>query len=135
MNSSQQTILQTTHNLTFIRFYKRTFFLNNFLSLFLDNTIVIFIMLFIRGFLKLTNMREKHGHKKIFEYLDYRELLKDYYQQKKNANPSFSLRVFSDKIGFKAKDFISRIMNGDKNLSIQSIPKVAKGLKIGRAHV
>ena len=77
-------------------------------------------------------MSEKHGQKKIFEYLDYREFLKDYYQQKKNANPSFSLRVFSDKIGFKAKDFISRIMNGDKNLSIQSIPKVAKGLKLGK---
>lgn len=77
-------------------------------------------------------MSEKHGQKKIFEYLDYREFLKDYYQQKKNANPSFSLRVFSDKIGFKAKDFISRIMNGEKNLSIQSIPKVAKGLKLGK---
>ena len=77
-------------------------------------------------------MSEKHGQKKIFEYLDYREFLKDYYQQKKNANPSFSLRVFSDKIGFKAKDFISRIKNGDKNLSIQSIPKVAKGLKLGK---
>ena len=63
--------------------------------------------------------------KKIFEHLDYREFLKDYYNQKKAANSAFSLRVFSDKIGFKAKDFISRVMNGEKNLSQQSIPKVA----------
>ena len=70
--------------------------------------------------------------KKIFEYLDYREFLKDYYNAKKQANPAFSLRVFSDKIGFKAKDFISRVMNGEKNLSGQSIPKVANGLRLGK---
>ena len=77
-------------------------------------------------------MDEKKPSKKIFEYLDYREFLKDYYNAKKEANPAFSLRVFSDKIGFKAKDFISRVMNGDKNLSSQSIPKVASGLRLGK---
>ena len=77
-------------------------------------------------------MSEKKPTKKVFEYLDYREFLKDYYNQKKEANPAFSLRVFSDKIGFKAKDFISRVMNGDKNLSSQSIPKVASGLRLGK---
>lgn len=70
--------------------------------------------------------------KKVFEYLDYREFLKDYYNNKKANNPAFSLRVFSDKIGFKAKDFISRVMNGEKNLSSQSIPKVASGLRLGK---
>ena len=77
-------------------------------------------------------MGEKKPSKKIFEYLDYRDFLKDYYNAKKEANPAFSLRVFSDKIGFKAKDFISRVMNGDKNLSSQSIPKVASGLRLGK---
>ena len=77
-------------------------------------------------------MGEKKPTKRIFEYLDYREFLKDYYNAKKEANPAFSLRVFSDKIGFKAKDFISRVMNGDKNLSSQSIPKVASGLRLGK---
>ncbi|MCR5379249.1 MAG: TIGR02147 family protein [Fibrobacter sp.] len=77
-------------------------------------------------------MSEKPTQKKVFEYLDYREFLRDYYTQKKAANPAFSLRVFSDKIGFKAKDFISRVMNGEKNLSDQSIPKVASGLKLGK---
>lgn len=77
-------------------------------------------------------MGEKKLGKKIFEYLDYREFLKDYYSAKKEANPAFSLRVFSDKIGFKAKDFISRVMNGDKKLSSASIPKVASGLRLGK---
>lgn len=69
---------------------------------------------------------------KIFEYLDYREFLQDYYNQKKESTPSFSLRVFSDKIGFKAKDFISRVMNGEKNLSSSSISKIAHGLNLSK---
>lgn len=77
-------------------------------------------------------MAEKLEHRKIFEYLDYREFLRDYYQSKKAANPAFSLRAFSDKIGFKAKDFISRVMQGDKNLSTQSIQKIVTGLKFGK---
>ena len=44
--------------------------------------------------------------KKIFEYLDYREFLKDYYNAKKEANPAFSLRVFSDKIGLDRKSVV-----------------------------
>lgn len=77
-------------------------------------------------------MTDKKNTRKVFEYLDYREFLKDYYNSKKEANPAFSLRVFSDKIGFKAKDFISRVMSGSKNLSNQSIPKVAAGLRLGK---
>lgn len=77
-------------------------------------------------------MAESQGQRKIFEYLDYREFLRDYYQAKKAKNPAFSLRAFSDKIGFKAKDFISRVMQGDKNLSAQSIQKIVSGLAFGK---
>ena len=77
-------------------------------------------------------MGETKPTKKVFEFLDYREFLKDYYNTRKEANPAFSLRVFSDRIGFKAKDFISRVMNGEKKLSSQSIPKVANGLRLGK---
>lgn len=68
---------------------------------------------------------------KIYEYLDYRKFLQDFYEFKKNANASYSYRMLSDKIGFKTKDFILRVMRGDKNLSNQSIPMVAKGLTLG----
>jgi len=77
-------------------------------------------------------MSDKNANKKVFEYLDYRAFIKDFYNSKKAANPAYSLRIFSDKIGFKAKDFISRVMNGSKNLSGQSILKVAKGLRLGK---
>ena len=77
-------------------------------------------------------MNENKEQRKIFKYLDYREFLQDYYRIRKEANSSFSLRAFSDKIGFKAKDFISRVMQGEKNLSEQSIQKVASGLRLGK---
>lgn len=77
-------------------------------------------------------MNENKEQRKVFEYLDYREFLQDYYRIRKEANSSFSLRAFSDKIGFKAKDFISRVMQGEKNLSEQSIQKVASGLRLGK---
>ena len=77
-------------------------------------------------------MNEQKKNLKIYEYLDYREFLQDYYNFKKTSSNSFSLRVFSDKIGFKAKDFISRVMNGEKNLSPSSISKISNGLKFSK---
>lgn len=70
--------------------------------------------------------------RKIYEYLDYREYLSDFYQFKKSVSKAFSLRTFSDQIGFKTKDFILRVMNGQKNLSAQSIPMVAQALKLSK---
>lgn len=75
-------------------------------------------------------MNDQKKNLKIYEYLDYREFLQDYYNLKKSSSPYFSLRVFSDKIGFKAKDFISRVMNGEKNLSPSSVSKIASGLNL-----
>lgn len=77
-------------------------------------------------------VKEKNTQRKIFEYLDYREWLRDYYESRKAINSAFSLRAFSDKIGFKAKDFISRVMQGSKNLSDESAGKIASGLKLGK---
>lgn len=77
-------------------------------------------------------MNSETEKRKIFEYLDYRQFLRDYYDQKKKANHAFSLRTFSDKIGFKAKDFISRVMQGTKNLSEEGATKVASALKLGK---
>lgn len=78
-------------------------------------------------------MKPQNAPKQVFEYLDYREFLREYYDSRKAFNPAYSLRAFSDKIGFKAKDFISRVMQGTKNLSEQSAQKVAFGLRLGKS--
>lgn len=65
---------------------------------------------------------------KIFEYMDYREYLVDYFNSAKLKNSRYSLRSFSDKLGFKSKDFINRVMKGEKNLTPSSITQICKGL-------
>jgi len=50
--------------------------------------------------------------KSIFEYLDYRQFLADYYADRKIAEPSFSYKVWADAAGFKAKDFLWRVLRG-----------------------
>jgi uncharacterized protein (TIGR02147 family) len=73
--------------------------------------------------------------KSIYEYLDYRAYLADYYQDQKRRDPRFSYRVWADRAGFKGKDFIYRVMKGHKNLSPASAESVALaiGLSATRA--
>lgn len=66
----------------------------------------------------------------IYSYLDYREYLKDYYTEKKQANPVFSYQSFANKAGFKTKSFLKMVISGKKNLSDSSLDKVAKALKL-----
>ncbi|HHX15478.1 MAG TPA: TIGR02147 family protein [Fibrobacter sp.] len=58
--------------------------------------------------------------------MDYREYLHDYYEIKKEQFKGFSYRIFSDKIGFKTKDFILRVIQGKRNLGTASLKNAAK---------
>lgn len=64
----------------------------------------------------------------LFEYLDYRRYLQDYFQEKKGSLPSWSYQRFAEQLGFKARDFAFRVIKGQKNLSTESILKVTRGL-------
>lgn len=64
----------------------------------------------------------------IFEYDDYRIFLKDFFNAKKREKPSFSQRYFAKKVGFNAHNFCSLVIKGKRNLSIESIQKIIKGL-------
>lgn len=64
----------------------------------------------------------------LFAYLDYREYLKDYFEGKKSALDSWSYQSFAEQLGFKAKDFLYRVIKGGKNLSQSSILKMSQGL-------
>ena len=71
--------------------------------------------------------------KPIFEYLDYREYLRDYYADKKAEHSFYSLRLFSEKAGFKSPNYLKLVMDGERNISSQSIPPFVKGLGLNRA--
>ncbi len=59
-----------------------------------------------------------------FDYIDYRQYLREFFEIKKAANPHYSFRLFSDKAGFKSKSFIQHVLDGKKNLSQSSIEKI-----------
>lgn len=53
----------------------------------------------------------------LFSYTDYRLFLRDYYNEKKRLNRAYSLKLLADRAGFKARDYLLRVMNGSRNLS------------------
>lgn len=61
----------------------------------------------------------------IFAYTDYRRYLTDYFDEKKRDNKRFSLRMLAERAGFKARDFLMRVMRGDRNLSREGAGKLS----------
>ena len=66
----------------------------------------------------------------IYSYTDYRTYLKDYFSFKKAQKSSFSLKILADRAGFKARDYILRVMNGTRNLSQTGSFKLSEALQL-----
>jgi len=66
----------------------------------------------------------------IFEYLNYREFLGDYYSGQKATLPCFSYKYLANKAGFKSKSFFHEVLRGKKNLSRNSIFALGKTLNL-----
>ena len=64
----------------------------------------------------------------IFEYIDYRKYLSDYYAFKKSTTRAFSYRYFSRKAGFGSPVFLKLVIEGQRNLSRASIEKFCSAL-------
>ncbi len=65
---------------------------------------------------------------RVFDYLDYRIYLQAFYSYKKAKTPSFSLAVFSDKAGLTTRNYLKRVIDGERPLSSDVIPKFCLGL-------
>ncbi len=66
----------------------------------------------------------------VFKYQDFRKFLGDYYEIKKEIDPSFSYQNFSRKVGFTSKSFVFNVINGKKNLSRASVVKVCGAINL-----
>ncbi len=64
----------------------------------------------------------------VYEYLDYREYLKDYYNFNKKENYYFSYRYFGNKIGVDAS-FLVKVIQKNMHISNKTIPELTKFLK------
>lgn len=63
--------------------------------------------------------------KPVFEYLNYREYIRDYYEEKKREG-GFSYRLFAKQCGFVSPVFIKMVIEGKSKLSKESAAKLAK---------
>ncbi len=63
--------------------------------------------------------------KPIFEYLDYRAFLKDFYEAKKAQHSFFSYRMFGKKVGVDAS-YLAKVLMNARHISEDSIPRFAE---------
>ncbi|MBN2037783.1 MAG: TIGR02147 family protein [Chitinispirillaceae bacterium] len=68
----------------------------------------------------------------VFDYIDYRKLLKDLYEERKAANPSFSYRYIALKVGFSSAGFFTNILQGKRNISAENIFRFAAVFRLKR---
>ncbi|MEW6774757.1 MAG: TIGR02147 family protein [Bdellovibrionota bacterium] len=62
------------------------------------------------------------------QYKHYREYLRDLVVYLKAANPRFSFRYFSQRAGYASPSFLKLVIEGRRDISLQSIPRFIKGL-------
>jgi len=66
----------------------------------------------------------------IYDYLDYREFLKAYYDYHKKNDDQFSHRVMCRKVGFTSPNFLKMIIDKQRNIGRSGIPKIISGLDL-----
>lgn len=66
----------------------------------------------------------------IFDYSDYRQYLRDYYESHKAVKPAFSYRYLAQKAGINSAPFFKFIIEGKRNLTKTTILKTCVALKL-----
>ncbi len=66
----------------------------------------------------------------VFDYLDYRDYLRDTYEFKKAERSSFSYRAFARRAGTKAPNHLKRVIDGDRHLGAAAMPGYLRALDL-----
>jgi len=64
----------------------------------------------------------------LFEYQNYRDYLRAYYNEQKALKKSFSYRSFSKKAGIQAPSFLFYVIEGKRNLTKNSLMKISTAI-------
>jgi len=73
----------------------------------------------------------------VFDYLDHREWLRDWFAAKRAQNPRYSHRLFAMRAGFRSPSMLHLVMTGQRNLTDASFARFCKALGLSapeRAH-
>lgn len=65
----------------------------------------------------------------IFDYLDYRQFLRDYYLEAKRTKPFFSYRFLGNRVGMDSS-YVIKILQGHLHLSPKKIPRFIQLLEL-----
>lgn len=66
----------------------------------------------------------------VYDYMDYRAYLKDYYTRAKQHTRHMSFRYLSRRAGFRSPNYIKLVMDGERNLSVEGAGKIAIALEL-----
>ena len=61
----------------------------------------------------------------VFDYLDYRKFILEFYSFKKSKNKNFSYRVFAKLASLNSPNYIKLIVDGNRNLTRENARKIA----------
>jgi uncharacterized protein (TIGR02147 family) len=76
------------------------------------------------------NTSDLPGPPPVWEYTDYRLWLTDMFQARKAVHSWYSYGVLAQKAGFQARDYLLRVMRGDRGLSPKGATKLAEALSL-----
>ena len=62
----------------------------------------------------------------VYAHLDYRALLRDYYEDRKQHGRSFSYRAFARRAGLKSPNLLKRVIDGERTLTPEMAERFAK---------
>lgn len=68
----------------------------------------------------------------VWEYTDYRAWLTDTFKARKAIHSWYSYGVLAQRAGFQARDFLMRVMRGDRRLSPEGAARLAAALDLPR---
>jgi uncharacterized protein (TIGR02147 family) len=66
----------------------------------------------------------------LFQYLDHRKYLSDWFDWKKSSNPRFSHRVFARLAGQRSPSLLSLVMKGERNLTERTLSGFIKAMAL-----
>lgn len=66
----------------------------------------------------------------VFTAQNYRDYLRDFFDYEKRTTDGFSHRVFSARAGFKSPNFLKLVIEGKRNLTLESIRAIIKAFRL-----
>jgi len=64
----------------------------------------------------------------LFEHQNYRDYLREYYNEQKSTRKSFSYRLFSERAGIAAPSFLFHVIEGKRNLTKATAVKISAAI-------